>query len=166
MVDKIGDCLKKGVPFIFILTNLFQCYLSVSVWCVCICVLFIYTTSISIICVSQEEPCLIASNQQIHDFYKWIIFGKKRHCGNYIFDISELFIQGRKDSYCEHITDSVNIYLYGCVILLPSECVVCLCVCDTKSEYQTSVNVTLCCIKHTPQGPSGTKVQGSTCVDP
>ena len=46
----------------------FQCYLSLSVWCVC--VLFIYTIFISIICVSQEEPSLTSSNQQIHDFYK------------------------------------------------------------------------------------------------
>ena len=32
-----------------------------------VCVLFI---SISIICVSQEEPNLIASNQEIYGFYK------------------------------------------------------------------------------------------------
>ena len=49
--------------------------------CVSVCVLFIYTISISIISVSQEEPSLIASNQQIHDFYKQIIFEKKKHCG-------------------------------------------------------------------------------------
>ena len=61
----------------FFLTNLFQCYLSLNVWCVCVCmcvcvcVLFIYTISISIIiCVSLEELSLIASNQQIYDFYK------------------------------------------------------------------------------------------------
>ena len=44
------------------LTNLFS-----SVWCVCVCVcsLFAYTISISIICDSQEEPSLIASNQQM-----------------------------------------------------------------------------------------------------
>ena len=51
-----------------ILTNPFQCYLSLSVWCVS--VLFIYTIPVSIICFSQEEPSLIASNPQIHDFYK------------------------------------------------------------------------------------------------
>ena len=33
---------------------------------------FIYTIYISIVCVSQEEPSLIASNQQMYDFYKWI----------------------------------------------------------------------------------------------
>ena len=51
--------------------------------CVCVCVLllFIYAISVCIICVSQEVPSLAASNQQIYDFYKWIIFEKKRHCG-------------------------------------------------------------------------------------
>ena len=34
---------------------------------------FIYSISISIICVSQEQLSLIASNQQIYDFYKWIL---------------------------------------------------------------------------------------------
>ena len=142
-VDKTGGLVnKRRVPLTFILTNPFQCYLSLRVWCVCMCVLFIYTISISIIYVSQEEPSLIASNQQIYDFYKWIIFEKKRHCGKYIFDIGEVFIQGRKDNCCEHITRGVNIHFYGCVILLPPECVVCLCVCDIKSEYQQKT--TLC----------------------
>ena len=59
--------LKKGVSLTFILTSSFQCYLSLNVWCAC---LFIYSTSIIIICVSQEEPSLIASNQQAFDFYK------------------------------------------------------------------------------------------------
>ena len=72
------------------------------------CALFTYTISISIICVSQEEPSLIMSNQQIYDFYKWIIFEMKRHCKKYIFAISELFIQCNKDSCCEYITDGVN----------------------------------------------------------
>ena len=68
-VGKIdGVVLKKDVSLIFILTNPFQCYLSLSVWCVR--VLFIYTISISIICVSKDEPSLIASNQQIYDIYK------------------------------------------------------------------------------------------------
>ena len=65
---KGGVVLKKGISLIFILTNPFQCYLSLSNWCVCI--LFIYTISITITCASQEEPSLISSNQQICDFYK------------------------------------------------------------------------------------------------
>ena len=68
-VGKIdGVVLKKDISLIFILTNPFQCYLSLSVWCVR--VLFIYTISISIICVSKDELSLAASNQQIYDFYK------------------------------------------------------------------------------------------------
>ena len=88
-VGKIGaqgvggwGCFKReGVSVMFKLTlsSVFFQYLSVCL--VCVCVLFIYTISISIICVSQEKPSLIASNQQIYDIYKWIIFEKKRHCG-------------------------------------------------------------------------------------
>ena len=57
---------KGGISRIFILTNPFQYCLSPSVWCVC--VLFICSISTSIICVSQEEPSPIASNQQIMTF--------------------------------------------------------------------------------------------------
>ena len=45
-------------------------------------------------------------------------------------------------SCCEHITGGVNIYLYGCVILLVPECAVCLCLClcDIKSETSKHSN--------------------------
>ena len=43
----------------------------------CMYVLFIYTILISIILVLQEERGLIASNEQVYDFYKWVIFEKK-----------------------------------------------------------------------------------------
>ena len=80
-VGKIaGVIFKKEVSLIFIVTNPFKCYLSLSVWWMC--VLFIYTISISIIYVSQEETSFIASNQQISGFYKSMIFEKKRYCGN------------------------------------------------------------------------------------
>ena len=65
-VGKIGGVVLFSL--IFLLTNPFQCYFSLSAWWVCI--LFIYTISVSIICVSQGEPSFIASNQQIYDFYK------------------------------------------------------------------------------------------------
>ena len=35
--------------------------------CACVCVLFTYTISVNILCVSQKEPSLIASNQQIYE---------------------------------------------------------------------------------------------------
>ena len=66
----VGVVLKKrgGVSFIFILTNPFHCYLSLSVWfaCVCVCArarvcLCVYTICICITCASQEEPSLIVS---------------------------------------------------------------------------------------------------------
>ena len=74
-VGKIGGCFTKGrVPLIFILTFSGVKFLEVFD----VCVLFVYTISISIICVSQEEPSLIAPNQQMYDFYKRIIFEKKK----------------------------------------------------------------------------------------
>ena len=48
--------------------------------CVCVCVC-VYTISIYFY--------FKASNQEIYDFYKWIIFKKERLCGEKIFDISE-----------------------------------------------------------------------------
>ena len=76
----MGLFQKKEVSLIFIITDPFQCYLSLSVWCICVCVgvcvcvcmcvcaLFIYIISVTIICVSQEENSLIASYQQIYHF--------------------------------------------------------------------------------------------------
>ena len=68
-VGKTGRCLQNRVSLIFVPTNPFQCYLSLSVCCVCVCVcvcacvcfLFIYTISISIISISWEEPSLTES---------------------------------------------------------------------------------------------------------
>ena len=58
-----GVILKKG-GITYFHTIPFQCHFSQSVWYVC--VLFIYTTSISIICVSEKDPSLLqASNQQM-----------------------------------------------------------------------------------------------------
>ena len=56
-----------------------------------------------------------------------VVFEEKRHCGKYIFDVSELFIQCDLDSCCGHMTGGFNIYLYGCVSLLVPECAVYLC---------------------------------------
>ena len=91
-----------------------------------------------------------------------MIFEKKRHREKEIFDISELFIQCNKDSCSEHITGSINIYLYGCDSLLVPECVVSFCVyvflcvryqsrvpTENHIMCQTSVNLMPCCIKYT-----------------
>ena len=67
---KIGGVLKKGVSLMFIRTNPFQCYLSLSVWCVCVLCLFISFPSA--LFVSQEQ-----SGLSLHDFHKLIIFEKK-----------------------------------------------------------------------------------------
>ena len=71
---KQGVVFKREVSPIFILTNPFQCYLSLSVWYVC----FVYLHHFY---QYYLEPSLIATNQQIYNFYKWIIFEKKRLCG-------------------------------------------------------------------------------------
>ena len=78
LVTEVELFSKKGISLI-LHTNPFQCCLFLSVWCVCVCVyvcvcvcvcmcvfIFIYTISISI-CISQEDPSLIESNQQIYD---------------------------------------------------------------------------------------------------
>ena len=74
-VGKIGGVvLKKGVItyfhtyYSFPVLSFFECLVCVCV-CVCLCVC-VCVVSIGIICVSQEEPSLIASNQRIYDFYK------------------------------------------------------------------------------------------------
>ena len=53
-------------------TSHFQCYLSLSVWCVSI-----IFCSISIICVSQEELSLIEYNEQIHFLHVSSFYLKK-----------------------------------------------------------------------------------------
>ena len=83
-----------------ILTNPFQCYLSVFVFrcvyeclfvclcvcmCVCVCVCgvcFVYLHHFYqyYLCLTGRTQSCNACNQQIHGFYKWIIFKKKRHC--------------------------------------------------------------------------------------
>ena len=75
---KYGIVFKKKVrgvllSLIFILSNRFQ---SESEWWF---VFFLYTVSISILCVLWEEPSLIESSQQICDFYKSVTFKKQRH---------------------------------------------------------------------------------------
>ena len=40
-----------------------------------------------------------------------------------------------KVNFSHQIEDGVNMYFYGCVSLLAPVCVLCLCVCDIKSEY-------------------------------
>ena len=98
--------------------------------CVSVCVLFFYTISITIICVLQKALGLAASNQQIYDFYNWVIFEKKKYIVESKFLISDKFIHYNTNTYCEEMAMSV----YSALSVL---CVfVCMCVCDLKSEYQ------------------------------
>ena len=70
-----------------------------------------------------------------------MIFEGKRHCEKYIFDISGLFIQGRKDSCCEHIASDVNVYLYVCHSTAPLTVFCVFVVYDIKSEYQQKTSL-------------------------
>ena len=80
-VGKIGGWIKKEGYHLF--SYLVTLSSVIFLWVFGVFVLCLFAPFLSVfICVSQEEPSLIAaSNQQIYDFYKWIIFEKKRHCG-------------------------------------------------------------------------------------
>ena len=69
-------------------------------------VLFIYIILISIILVLQEERDLIASNEQVYDFYKWVIFEKKGIAENFFW--YQWVIQCNTGSCCEHMAIGVN----------------------------------------------------------
>ena len=131
-VGKIGDGVvlrKRSINYFH--TNLFQCYLPLTVWCVC--VLFIYTISISIIWDSQEE--LKFYYNRCH-FLKWIIFEKKRNCGKWIFDITELL--NLMQIAVMRAQQMVLIYLYIGVSVFWPLSVMCVFVWlfRIKSEYQ------------------------------
>ena len=86
------------------------------------CVLFIYTISISIVCVSQKELTITESNQQT-SLLKESNFQKTKTLCKEIYDISKSFIQcSYASSCCQHITGGVNINLHGCVSLMVPEC--------------------------------------------
>ena len=91
------------------------------------CILPIYTTSISILCLSQEERSLVESNQQMHDFYKGVIFEQQRHCGPLKSKfLCQKAIQLNTGCCYGHITGGVSIFLYVRVSILIPVCFVCL----------------------------------------
>ena len=64
---------------------MFHCDLSLNIWCVCVCVcvcvcmcFYLFPTVLSV--SAPFLPSLIASNQLIYDFCKWVIFEEKRQC--------------------------------------------------------------------------------------
>ena len=97
--------------------------------CVCVCVFVsvfcLFRHFFSIACFTIEELSLIASNQQIYKFYRWVVFETKIHCGKQIFDISELLsvIQRAAVRTCQ----VVLIYIYWvCQSIGPWVCCVSL----------------------------------------
>ena len=77
VVGKIGACFKKGLLLISIQTNLFQCYLSLSVLPVIVSFAFLHHVY-QYSCVSWEDFNFIKSNWQICNLYKRVIFEKQR----------------------------------------------------------------------------------------
>ena len=79
-VGKIGGVVlkRRAVSLIFVLTLSSVIFLWVFGVCVCVCLFCLFTPFLLVLFVSQEEPCLLASNQYEYDFYKWIMFEKKR----------------------------------------------------------------------------------------
>ena len=109
-------------------------------------VLFIYTISISILCVSRKKPSFTAFN--------WVTSEKQdivELCKVNCY-IRKLCIPYNTHSCCEHIAGCDNIYLYGCLSLSAHVCAVpfcmyCLCVCVRMGVwYQITVLIktTLC----------------------
>ena len=160
------------VSTIFIITNRFQYFLSLRAWCMCVCVLFIYTISISIIRVSWEESSLVTSNQQIYDFYKWIIFEKKRHCGKYIFDIIELLIQSRKFMLWAHTSWCEYMFTWLCHSAAPNfvACFSVLVISNQSTSKKPHVSdlakLDTLLYKTHIKVPLVLRYQHSTCVDP
>ena len=98
----------------------------------CVCVLFIYTISISITFVSQDESSLIASNQQVCDS---TAVSTCRWC-------QYRFIQMYHSTSPKVRCMSLCVSVYMCVISNQ--------ITSKKTTlHQTSVNLTPCCIKHT-----------------
>ena len=100
-------------------------------------VLFIYTISIGIICVSQEECSPTGSNQQIHDFYKKVIFESTFLISvNYSFNIIQIATVSTQQMVLTYIHVDVSVYLPLSVLFV----CVCCCVCyqirvPPKNQY-------------------------------
>ena len=77
---KCGACFKNVGGIIYVHLTL-SSVIFLWVLGVHLCCLFIYTISVSILCVRWEELRLIESNQQIYAFCKRLFFEKQRRCG-------------------------------------------------------------------------------------
>ena len=132
-----------------------------------VCFAYLYHIFQYIFFFSQEKNLVLLN--LINRYIKSVTFEKQRHCGklqskflrsaNYSSNaiLSKLFIQCNTESCCEHITGSINIYLYACVSPLAPVFAMCLWVCvisnQSTSKKPSQVldlsNLMPCCIKHT-----------------
>ena len=165
----------------FTLTNPFQCNLSLSKWW---CVFCLFTQYLSVFLFHRKNLFLL---NLINRYIKSVTFEKQRHYGtlqskflisaNYLLNVIQrkLFIKCNTESCCEHITDSIDIYLCACASQLAPvyAMYLCLSMCDIKSEYQQKAKS---CVR--PQQTDALlhkthrkvlavlRYQGLTCVDP
>ena len=118
------------LSLIFILTNPFQCYVSLSNWW---CVFCLFTPYLSIIFAFRENLSLTESNQQIYHFYKSVTIEKQRRCGtrqsnfllpNYSFNvIQRTAVSTLTLAICTYM--AVSVYWLLCVpCVLISICVI------------------------------------------
>ena len=101
---------KRGeVPLIFILTNLFHFYLSLSVWCVffsvcvcvcvracvCVCVVYVcvfclFMSFVSVLFLFHRNNLVLYHLINRYIILNWINFEKERKFAKQVFDISDL----------------------------------------------------------------------------
>ena len=121
---------------------MFHCDLSLNIWCVCVCVcvcmcFYLFPTVLSV--SAPFLPSLIASNQLIYDFCKWVIFEEKRQISK-----ENVWYQWKcliapvttRQIVLIYIYMDVSVYWPMCVLCVFVHMCVFVCVCDTKSEYQ------------------------------
>ena len=149
-MKKVGE-----VSLILIISSTFKSYLSLSdFWCL----FCMFTSYLSDFFVFHMKKLILLNliSWYVTSTSQWFLNSQ---------DIVELckvnvwlFIECNTDSFCEHKTGGVNIYLYGYVILLVPVCAVCLwlfvwyqiIVLAKKSRRMLDFCKPIpCCIKHT-----------------
>ena len=124
-----------------------------------------FTRKTSSYCIWSTDIWLL----QVGNFWKKIILQE-------VIFLYQWIIQCNKDSGSERTIDGVNIYLYGCVSILPPECTVCVCVCScvcniksdtSKKPYYVSDLSKLDALLHkTHKVLLLQRYQGLTCANP
>ena len=123
--------MKKRALVIFILLNPFQFYLSMIAWGASVFYLLILFLLLFFVFQGKNLVLLNLINRYVSNIWKAKTLGNSV---KYIFDITELFTQCNRVSYCEDIKSGVYIYLYGCVSLQVPVYILCLCMCVISNQ--------------------------------